>query len=206
MSRSAGGTCANPQVGDCAVSRGSVSNRPFAVIRVSRRVRALMPQSGSSRRRLSPRSKLLSGPPRPGFRHGAPGICTKPCSTAPSPLTTRPRPRRSIFSIPKRISRGSHTCPGGTACATTCSATAAFVRSSGAPKLCRLSSIRTLPPGRGKPSVAPAPHLVARAASFMLLADSRASFEIEGERPRRNRLERWGRAVNASRKEPDYPR
>jgi hypothetical protein len=29
----------------------------------------------------------------------------------------------------------------------------------------------------------------------MLLADSRASFEIEGERPPRNRLERWGRAV-----------
>jgi hypothetical protein len=38
-------------------------------------------------------------------------------------------------------------------------------------------------------------HLVARAASFMLLADSRATFEIEGERPPRNRLERWGRAV-----------
>ncbi len=38
-------------------------------------------------------------------------------------------------------------------------------------------------------------HLVARAASFMLLADSQASFEIEGERPPRNRLERWGRAV-----------
>jgi hypothetical protein len=38
-------------------------------------------------------------------------------------------------------------------------------------------------------------HLVARAASFMLLADSQASFEIEGERPLRNRLERWGRAV-----------
>lgn len=37
--------------------------------------------------------------------------------------------------------------------------------------------------------------LVARAASFMLLADSRASFEIEGERPPRTRLERWGRAV-----------
>ncbi len=37
--------------------------------------------------------------------------------------------------------------------------------------------------------------LVARAASFMLLADSRASFEIEGERAPRNRLERWGRAV-----------
>ncbi len=38
-------------------------------------------------------------------------------------------------------------------------------------------------------------HLVARAASFLLLADSRASFEIEGERPPRGRLERWGRAV-----------
>ena len=37
--------------------------------------------------------------------------------------------------------------------------------------------------------------LVARAASFMLLADSRASFAIENERPPRNRLERWGRAV-----------
>jgi hypothetical protein len=38
-------------------------------------------------------------------------------------------------------------------------------------------------------------HIVARAASFLLLADSRASFEIEGERPPRGRLERWGRAV-----------
>ncbi len=38
-------------------------------------------------------------------------------------------------------------------------------------------------------------HLVARAARFLLLADSRASFEIEGERAPRNRLERWGRAV-----------
>jgi hypothetical protein len=38
-------------------------------------------------------------------------------------------------------------------------------------------------------------HLVSRAASFLLLADSRASFEIEGERPPRNRIERWGRAV-----------
>jgi hypothetical protein len=38
-------------------------------------------------------------------------------------------------------------------------------------------------------------NLVARAASFLLLADSRASFEIEGERAPRSRLERWGRAV-----------
>jgi len=45
-------------------------------------------------------------------------------------------------------------------------------------------------------------HLVARAASFLLLADSRASFEIEGERPPRNRLERWGRAVLQAGKTP----
>lgn len=45
-------------------------------------------------------------------------------------------------------------------------------------------------------------NLIARAASFMLLADSRASFEIEGERPPRNRLERWGRAVLQAGKHP----
>lgn len=43
---------------------------------------------------------------------------------------------------------------------------------------------------------------VTRAASFMLLADSRASFEIEGERPPANRLERWGRAVLEAGKRP----
>lgn len=37
--------------------------------------------------------------------------------------------------------------------------------------------------------------MLMRAASFMLQADSRASFAIEGERPPKNRLERWGRAV-----------
>jgi hypothetical protein len=44
--------------------------------------------------------------------------------------------------------------------------------------------------------------LIARAASFMMLADSRASFEIEGERPPRNRLERWARAVLEAGKHP----
>jgi phage gpG-like protein len=39
------------------------------------------------------------------------------------------------------------------------------------------------------------PDIVRRAASFMLLADSRASYEIEGDRSPRNRLERWGAAV-----------
>ena len=45
-------------------------------------------------------------------------------------------------------------------------------------------------------------HVIARAASFLLLADSRASFEIEGERPPINRLERWGRAVLEAGKRP----
>lgn len=44
--------------------------------------------------------------------------------------------------------------------------------------------------------------LVVRAASFLLLADSKASFQIEGERPPRNRLERWGRAVLQAGKYP----
>jgi len=45
-------------------------------------------------------------------------------------------------------------------------------------------------------------HVVSRAASFLLLADSRASFAIEGESPPRNRLERWGRAVVQAGKHP----
>lgn len=44
--------------------------------------------------------------------------------------------------------------------------------------------------------------LVSRASSFMLLADSRASFEIEGERPRPDRLQRWGKAVLEAGKRP----
>ncbi len=44
--------------------------------------------------------------------------------------------------------------------------------------------------------------LAARAASFVLLEDSRASFEIEGERPPVNRLERWGRAVMEAGRRP----
>ncbi|MCR9061539.1 MAG: Fic family protein [Rhodobacteraceae bacterium] len=45
-------------------------------------------------------------------------------------------------------------------------------------------------------------HIVSRAASFLLLADNRASFEIEGERAPANRLERWGRAVLEAGKRP----
>jgi hypothetical protein len=37
--------------------------------------------------------------------------------------------------------------------------------------------------------------MIGRAASFLLLADSRASFAIEGERPPRSKLERWGQTL-----------
>ncbi len=38
--------------------------------------------------------------------------------------------------------------------------------------------------------------LVRRASSFLLLSDSQASFEIEGERVSRNRIENWGKIIN----------
>ncbi|NMG16654.1 Fido domain-containing protein [Aromatoleum bremense] len=41
-----------------------------------------------------------------------------------------------------------------------------------------------------------------RAASFLLLADSRASFAIEGERPPRSRLERWANVVRRAGAQP----
>lgn len=44
--------------------------------------------------------------------------------------------------------------------------------------------------------------VISRAASFLLLADSQASFQIEGERPPRSRIERWGRAVMQAGKNP----
>lgn len=39
------------------------------------------------------------------------------------------------------------------------------------------------------------PDVLARAAAFLLLHDSRSSFEIEGEKPGINRTERWGEAI-----------
>lgn len=44
--------------------------------------------------------------------------------------------------------------------------------------------------------------LIRRAASFLLLADSQASFEIEGERVTRNRIESWGKIINEAGKYP----
>lgn len=40
-----------------------------------------------------------------------------------------------------------------------------------------------------------APDLVARAAAFLLLEDSKASYVIEGERPPQDRIQRWGQAI-----------
>jgi Fic family protein len=40
-----------------------------------------------------------------------------------------------------------------------------------------------------------APDLRARAAAFLLLEDSRASYVIEGERPPQDRMQRWGQAI-----------
>ena len=39
------------------------------------------------------------------------------------------------------------------------------------------------------------PDIIHRAGAFLLIKDSRASFEIEGERPPASRLERWGYAI-----------
>ncbi|MCP3927902.1 MAG: cell filamentation protein Fic [Bacteroidetes bacterium] len=39
------------------------------------------------------------------------------------------------------------------------------------------------------------PDLLSRAAAFLLLKDSKASYKIEGETPPHNRIERWGRII-----------
>lgn len=44
--------------------------------------------------------------------------------------------------------------------------------------------------------------LIRRASSFLLLSDSKASFEIEGERATKNRIENWGKIINEAGKIP----
>ncbi|MFP4068461.1 MAG: Fic family protein [Spirochaetaceae bacterium] len=44
--------------------------------------------------------------------------------------------------------------------------------------------------------------VMSRAAAFLLLKDSRASYAIEGERPPRDRAERWGRAIGEAGRHP----
>lgn len=46
------------------------------------------------------------------------------------------------------------------------------------------------------------PDVLMRAASFMLLEDSKASYAIEGETPPHNRAERWGRIIGQAGKSP----
>jgi hypothetical protein len=40
------------------------------------------------------------------------------------------------------------------------------------------------------------PDILARAAAFLLLSDSKSSFQIEGEQPPAKRIARWGQAIN----------
>lgn len=47
-----------------------------------------------------------------------------------------------------------------------------------------------------------APDLMARAAAFLLLKDSKASYVIEGERPPQDRIQRWGQAIGEAGKQP----
>ncbi len=42
------------------------------------------------------------------------------------------------------------------------------------------------------------PDLLGRAAAFLLLKDSKASYSIEGETPPHSRIQRWGRAIGAA--------
>lgn len=46
------------------------------------------------------------------------------------------------------------------------------------------------------------PDVLARAASFLLLEDSKSSYAIEGEQPAHNRMERWGRAIGEAGRNP----
>jgi hypothetical protein len=57
--------------------------------------------------------------------------------------------------------------------------------------------------GRARAVVAQTPRdVLARAAAFLLLKDSRSSYAIEGERPPQNRIQRWGRAIGEAGRRP----
>jgi hypothetical protein len=56
---------------------------------------------------------------------------------------------------------------------------------------------------RARAAIAAVPRdLLARTAAFLLLKDSRSSFAIEGERPPQDRIQRWGRAIGESGRQP----
>ena len=58
-------------------------------------------------------------------------------------------------------------------------------------------------PSRAREAVAAVPQdRMARAAAFLLLKDSQASYVIEGERPPQDRVQRWGRAIGQAGRYP----
>jgi Fic/DOC family len=58
-------------------------------------------------------------------------------------------------------------------------------------------------PERARAVIADVPaDVLARTAAFLLLKDSRSSFEIEGEHPPQERVQRWGRAIGEAGRKP----
>jgi hypothetical protein len=58
-------------------------------------------------------------------------------------------------------------------------------------------------PARARAVVADVPaDVLARTAAFLLLKDSRSSFEIEGEHPPHERIQRWGKAIGEAGRQP----
>ncbi len=58
-------------------------------------------------------------------------------------------------------------------------------------------------PERARTVIADVPaDVLARTAAFLLLKDSRSSFEIEGEHPPQERIQRWGRAIGEAGRKP----
>lgn len=58
-------------------------------------------------------------------------------------------------------------------------------------------------PRRAQAVVASVPRdLLARAAAFLFLKDSKSSYAIEGEHPPRDRIQRWGRAIGEAGRRP----
>jgi Fic/DOC family len=58
-------------------------------------------------------------------------------------------------------------------------------------------------PERARAVIADVPSdVLARTAAFLLLKDSRSSFEIEGEHPPQERIQRWGRAIGDAGRKP----
>lgn len=106
-----------------------------------------------------------------------------------------------IFWTTAFISQRRHGFPVATRYAITCSARQPSARFRKTQALVEFS-VRALGTKANEVIGRTGANVVARAASFLLLADSRASLEIEGEKPPRRRLERWGRTVLQAGKNP----